>query len=48
MSNILELAYNTEEPKMIIPEYGRNVQKMIDHAITIEDKEEQKNVLMQS
>ena len=42
MSNILELAYNTEEPKMIIPEYGRNVQKMIDHAITIEDKEEQK------
>ncbi len=42
MGNILELAYNTEEPKMIIPEYGRNIQKMIDHAITIEDKEEQK------
>ena len=42
MGNILELAYNTEEPKMIIPEYGRNIQKMIDHAITIEDKNEQK------
>jgi len=42
MSNILDLAYNTEEPKMVIPEYGRNVQKMIDHAITIEDKKERK------
>ena len=42
MGNSLELAYNTEEPKMIIPEYGRNVQKMIDHSITIESKEERK------
>ena len=42
MGNSLELAYNTEEAKMIIPEYGRNVQKMIDHAITIEDKTERK------
>ena len=40
MSNLLELAYNTEAPKMVIPEYGRNVQKMIDHAITLTDKEE--------
>ena len=40
MGNILDLAYNTEAPKMVIPEYGRNVQKMIDHAITIKDKEE--------
>jgi len=42
MGNILELAYNTEEPKMVIPEYGRNVQKMIDHCLTIKNKEEQK------
>ena len=40
MGNILDLAYNTEAPKMVIPEYGRNVQKMIDHAINIEDVEE--------
>ena len=40
MSNLLDLAYNTEAPKMVIPEYGRNVQKMIDHAITLTDKEE--------
>ena len=40
MGNILDLAYNTEAPKMVIPEYGRNVQKMIDHAIKIEDTEE--------
>ena len=25
---------------MVIPEYGRNVQKMIDHAIDIEDAQE--------
>ena len=24
---------------MILPEYGRNIQKMIDHAITLKDKE---------
>jgi hypothetical protein len=40
MGNILDLAYNTEAPKMVIPEYGRNVQKMIDHAIDIEDAQE--------
>jgi len=40
MPNILELDYNTSRPKMIIPEYGRNVQNMINHCHTIEDKEE--------
>ncbi len=40
MPNILELEYNTSRAKMIIPEYGRNVQKMINHCCTIEDKEE--------
>jgi hypothetical protein len=29
---------------MVIPEYGRNVQKMIDFACTIEDKEERNKV----
>ena len=40
MTLSLDLAYNTDLEKLTIPEYGRNVQKMIDHAITIEDKEE--------
>ena len=38
MENTLDLEYNTSRPKMQIPEYGRNVQKMVDFAITIEDR----------
>jgi hypothetical protein len=36
--------YNTSLPKLIIPEYGRNIQKMIDFAITVEDREERNKV----
>ena len=32
--------YNTQRNKMTLPEYGRNVQKMVDHIKTIEDREE--------
>lgn len=32
--------YNTQRERLMLPEYGRNVQKMIDHAITIKDREE--------
>ena len=32
--------YNTQLPKMIIPEYGRNIQHMINHCCAIEDREE--------
>ena len=32
--------YNTSREKLIIPEYGRHIQKMVDLAIQIEDKEE--------
>jgi hypothetical protein len=31
--------YNSTREKLIIPEYGRNVQKMIFHALTMEDHE---------
>lgn len=34
------MKYNTEEKKLPLPEYGRSVQNMVDHALTIEDKEE--------
>lgn len=34
------MEYNTSRPKMIIPEYGRSIQKMVDHAVTLEDREE--------
>jgi hypothetical protein len=32
--------YNTQRKKMALPEYGRNVQKMVDYIKTIEDREE--------
>jgi len=34
------MEYNTEREELIIPEYGRHVQKMVAHATNIEDKEE--------
>lgn len=34
------MEYNTSRPRMIIPEYGRNVQKMVDHLLSIENREE--------
>ena len=40
MTSSIDLAYNTNMDKLIIPEYGRNIQKMIEHAKKIEDKEE--------
>ena len=34
------LEYNSNREKLRIPEYGRHVQKMVEHAIRIEDDEE--------
>jgi len=34
------MEYNTSRNKLILPEYGRNIQKMVEHIITIEDREE--------
>ncbi|GAA3508091.1 DUF4290 domain-containing protein [Aquimarina addita] len=42
--DIYNLEYNTERPKLIIPEYGRHLQKMIDDAVAIEDVEERNKV----
>ncbi|MBN1131674.1 MAG: DUF4290 domain-containing protein [Bacteroidales bacterium] len=32
--------YNTSRERLIMPEYGRNIQKMVNHILTIEDREE--------
>ncbi len=32
--------YNTEREGLKLPEYGRNIQKLVDHAKTIENREE--------
>lgn len=34
------MKYNTSQKQLILPEYGRNVQQMVDHCMTIEDKQE--------
>ena len=34
------MEYNSSLPRLIIPEYGRNVQKMVDYVMTIEDRDE--------
>jgi len=35
-----DLEYNSEREHMIIPEYGRHVQKLVNHCVTLENKEE--------
>ncbi|MCF4101753.1 DUF4290 domain-containing protein [Gillisia sp. M10.2A] len=39
-----ELEYNSERSRLIIPEYGRHLQKMVEHAVAIEDDEERNKV----
>lgn len=34
------LTYNTQLKRLILPEYGRNIQQMVDHCKTIESREE--------
>jgi hypothetical protein len=39
-----EMEYNTQLPHLIIPEYGRNIQKLVEYACTIKNKEERNKV----
>ncbi|MBX6381218.1 MAG: DUF4290 domain-containing protein, partial [Thermoflavifilum aggregans] len=40
------MEYNTTRNPLVIREYGRNIQKMIEYLLTIEDKEKrQRNAL---
>jgi hypothetical protein len=38
------IPYNTQQPHLIIPEYGRNIQKLVQYTCTIKSKEERTNV----
>jgi hypothetical protein len=40
IQEVAQIEYNTERPKLIIPEYGRHMQKMVDQAIATEDRDE--------
>lgn len=42
-----DLEYNSERPLLIIPEYGRHIQKLVDHCISLEDREE-RNTMAQA
>lgn len=35
-----QLEYNTERPKLILSEYGRHIQKMVEQAVAVPDREE--------
>lgn len=41
---VFNLEYNSERQHLIIPEYGRHLQKLIDQATAIEDREERNKV----
>ncbi|MFQ3578805.1 MAG: DUF4290 domain-containing protein [Bacteroidales bacterium] len=34
------MEYNSTQKKLLLPEYGRNVQKMAEHLLTIQDREQ--------
>jgi hypothetical protein len=36
----MDYNYNTQRKKLVLPEYGRNIHKMVDYLLTIEDREE--------
>ncbi len=38
--NIEGLDYNTQRKKLILPEYGREIQSMVDYAVSLPDKNE--------
>lgn len=42
--SITGLEYNTQRPHLRVPGYGRNIQKMINHAISIESSEDRNKI----
>ncbi len=36
--------YNTSRKKLSLPEYGRNIQKMVDYIVSIKDKDERNDL----
>jgi hypothetical protein len=43
MINVENMEYNTTRNHLIMKEYGRHIQKMIEHLLTVEDKETRQN-----
>ena len=40
----MELEYNSSRNKLVISEYGRHIQKLVEHALTLTDKEERQKM----
>ena len=40
----MELEYNSSRNKLVISEYGRHIQKLVEHAMTLKDKEERQKM----
>ena len=41
--DIKGLDYNTHREKLLMPEYGREIQKMVDHAVGLPDKQQRQD-----
>jgi hypothetical protein len=37
---VTEMKYNTQVKRLVLPEYGRNIQNMVDYCVSISDREE--------
>ncbi len=42
----MDLEYNSEREHLIIPEYGRHIQKLVNHCVAIEDEAEKNKMAM--
>jgi hypothetical protein len=40
----MELEYNSSRNKLVISEYGRHIQKLVEHAMTLKDKKERQKM----
>ena len=38
--NKIGLDYNTTREKLVLPEYGREIQQMVDYCVELEDRKE--------
>ncbi len=36
----MKISYNSARPDLVLPEYGRSIHNMVDHSLTIEDREQ--------
>lgn len=46
LQDVPHLEYNSTRPQMLIPEYGRNVQKMIDYAVGLPERDHRNRVAL--